>query len=64
METDLLNKQTKLRDVYTCDLQWELENREGVDARALGVDDNIEVLINGQKWKSMRGPLTVTLNQD
>lgn len=53
-----------LAGAYTCQLQWELEKREGVEARALGLDDTIEVFVNGKKWRSLRGPLTVTLNQD
>ena len=53
-----------LASVPTCDLQWELERREGVQSKRLGIDARIEVLIDGSVWVRERGPLTVSVNQD
>lgn len=53
-----------LASVPTCELQWELERREGISARRLGLDDAVSVLVNGEHWRDARGPLTVTINTD
>lgn len=49
---------------HTCDLQWELDRREGVTSRAIGLHSRVEVLVDGSLWLQHRGPLTVSVNID
>ncbi len=53
-----------LADAPTCELQWELERREGITAFRLGLDAIVEVTVDGVRRYSGRGPLTLTVNQD
>lgn len=53
-----------LTGVPTCFLQWELDKREGIESQALGIDQAVEVRIDGETWVERRGPLTVTVNRD
>ncbi|HEV7268174.1 MAG TPA: BC1881 family protein [Falsiroseomonas sp.] len=53
-----------LRAVPTCDLQWELERREGVQAFILGPDTQVEITVDGVRRYSGQGPMTVTVNID
>ena len=48
----------------TCFLQWELERREGIRSKAIGLDEAVDVIINGKRWGNFRGPLTVSINYD
>lgn len=48
----------------TCELQWELERREGVEAFRLGLDAAVEIVVDGERRYAGRGPMTVTVNID
>lgn len=53
-----------LRDAPTCEVQWELERREGVHAYRLGPDAAVEITVDGESRFTGRGPMTVTVNRD
>lgn len=61
-----MNQATRryLAKIPTCEIQWELDKREGVSCRALSVESELVVLIDGERWVKQRGPLTVTVNID
>ena len=56
--------EASLQDAPTCELQWELERREGVHAYRLGPDIEVEVIVGGERRYAGRGPMTVTVNRD
>ena len=53
-----------LSDVPTCELQWELERRQGVEAHRVGLDVMVEMFISGVRCLAAPGPMTVTVNRD
>lgn len=53
-----------LRGSPTCEAQWELERREGVQAYLLGPDAAVEITVDGERRSVGRGPMTVTVNRD
>ncbi len=53
-----------LQNIPTCKIQWELDRREGVQSKSIGIADSVEITVNGTTWVNVRGPLTVSVNQD
>ena len=53
-----------LRDAPTCEVQRELERREGVHAYRLGPDAAVEITVDGVRRYAGPGPMTVTVNRD
>ena len=53
-----------LADAPTCDLQWELERREGVHSYRLAPEARVEIVVDGVRRYAGPGPMTVTVNRD
>ena len=53
-----------LDDVPTCELQWELERRHGIEAHHVGLDVEVEILVSGACRLAALGPMTITVNRD
>ena len=53
-----------LRDAPTCELQWEIERREGVHSYLLGPEAAVEIVIDGVRRYAGPGPMAVTVNRD
>ncbi len=53
-----------LREAPTCELQWELERREGVHAYRLGPEAAVEIVVDGMRRYAGPGAMTVTVNRD
>lgn len=53
-----------LAAVPTCELQWELEHREGVTAYKLGPEPRFSIVVDGAVVHGGKGPCTLTVNID
>ena len=62
--TDHAGAPPALREAPTCELQWELERREGVHAYRLGPEASVEIMVDGVRRFAGPGPMTVTVNRD
>ena len=48
----------------TCELQWELERREGVTAFSYGPEHTFKITVDGETVHEGRSPCTLTVNID
>jgi len=53
-----------LAAVPTCELQWELERREGIKAYKLGPEPRFSIMVDGVVVHDGKGPCTLTVNID
>ena len=53
-----------LSKVPTCDLQTELEKREGVSYCVIRYNEDAGLVVNGNTVMEHAGPMTVTFNWD
>ena len=53
-----------LAAVPTCELQWELERREGVTVYKLGPEPRFSIVVDGAVVHDGKGPCTLTVNID
>ena len=63
METQPMQSSV-LAAVPTCELQWELERREGVTVYKLGPEPRFSVVVDGAVVHEGKGPCTLTVNID
>jgi len=50
--------------ISTCELQWELERREGITAYKLGPESRYNIVVDGAIVHAGKGPCTLTVNID
>ncbi len=48
----------------TCELQWELERREGITVYKLGPGPRFSIVVDGAVVHDGKGPCTLTVNID
>jgi len=58
------NQRFFLADAPTCELQWELERREGIMVYKLGPEPRFSVIVDGAVVHEGKGPCTLTVNVD
>jgi len=55
---------TLLSATPTCELQWELERREGITTYKLGPEPRFSIIVDGAIVHDGKGPCTLTVNID
>ena len=60
----MLTVEYALADVPTCQLQWELERREGFKAYHLGPERRFEITVDGVIVHEGQSACTLTINID